>query len=327
MGIFNNESAKLIIRELARKNNCEKEITKELEWLSRSCYLEPLFVYSEIIKELKKSFIAINISGSIGYLLTANLLGISDINPKDYNLPYCFFKAFKNVFTEFKISVDSSKYNQAKTILENTLNKMGCRCSFIGHQCFADVAYEVRLIWLSPSNTLKHISKCAEPTNINLNDIPFGDKKAIEYMLERDDQGYKNLDDAQLPKFIAKHDYMRQFTPDTYFEFARVYSLIFGNVRYRKDFFTETLCDVDVNIEEVYNRLTNTYDISSVDAIRLIYDLYHRERYTESDGLVLATHQVREDLLHNFNTMSGCLLKALQDVILYYKLAYIKTHS
>ena len=324
MNVFNNERAKLIIEELARKNNCEKEVKKELERISRVGLLEPLFVYAELIKKLKEESITLNVSGSIGYLLTAYLLGITEINPREYNLSYKLFDAFENLFTQFRISVDSSKYNQSITIVETKLKEMGYRYTFIGHQCIVEII-DKRVVWVSPSNSLQIIHKYEEQTNINSNIIPLGDNKAIEYMLEMSDGGFKNLSEMRFIKFVNKNDYIRRFRPDSFLEFARVYSLIFGNVRSKSDFPTDSLCDLDVNIEELYNRLTNTYCISSIDALRIIYDCYHRERYTEGDELVLATHEVPEYIFHNFNSMSGSLLKALQDTLMYYKYAYLKT--
>ncbi len=326
MGIFNNDSAKQVISELAKKNNREKEINKELEWLSRKGYIEPLFVYAEIVKALKAARIALYVSGSVGYLLTANLLGITDINPKDYNLPYCFFSAFKNLFIECRIRVDSSKYNQAREIFESTIKKQGYRYSSIGHQFFIELD-ELRVVWLSPSNSLKRISKYEELTNIDFNSIPFGDNKAIEYMLEMDCKGLKNVDEIEFVKFLNKQDYLRQFAPKTFLDFARVNSLISGNIRCRTEFTAEELRNINTSIEEVYDKLKTIYDISTIDAIMLIYDCYHRNEFTECDDIIIATHRINEDIMHDFNSMSACLLTALQEAVIYYKLAYMKIRA
>ncbi len=323
MGLFNNDNAKQVVIELARNNNCEKEVSKELEWLSRKGYLEPLFCYSEIIKVLKAAKISFYTCGSIGYLLTAYLLGITDVNPKDYNLPYCFFNAFKNNFIECRIRVDSSKYDLAREMLEATLKKQGYRFSSIGHQFFIEID-ELRSIWLSPSNSLKRINKYEKLTNIDFNEIPFGDNKAIGYMLEMDGNGLKNMDEIGYVKFINKQDYLREFAPKTFLDFARVNSLISGNIRGMIEYIPEELHNINASIEEVYDKLKTIYDISTIDAIKLIYDCYHRKGFTEGDDLIIATHHIREDIMHDFSSMSACLLTALQDAMLYYKLAYMK---
>ena len=331
---FNKETFIEEIRVKAFTLGLEIEVEYELEKWEKKNKVEYLYIVRELVKSIKDKNIPcqlIRLNG--GASIIAYILGISEINPVKHHIVSEFYfdnnDGYEYDKPYFGISVPTYKKEEAKKILDSLSPIKEVKKGF--EYCFGDNGqYQIDIYGSSRLNVLHTLSIL---TDDNYKDIPLDDPDIIEYMIKKDDKGYYLPNLSYTLNGVSKEFYqlLECTTPKSLYDLAKLECFSWNIYKNRKSLVTqikEHQCVdyIPYSKEQLFNILTEEYDIAINDALLIIRDLISKKGLREWESLLLSSYEVPKEYFIGIKYLHylSCSLISVQVAyyLTYYKIKY-----
>lgn len=330
------------IKNKAKEKGLLNEAIKELELFSKYGQIEYLYVLHDFIQRIKKKCvpeIMIRMAGAnsvIGYLL-----GFHKNNPKEYPLFNELF--FRREYSDgakgprFDFSVPKSKKEEVLEILEQIepidQEKSKGSIFFFGKRGqFRIGIFESELLdrLCSAVRLIKedHVGQWSK-----LDFSKLDNKKVLDYMFAFDNKGYlmPNLHGCLMGITSKVYEFMEACELHSLYELALLNCIRYGVFKdkelvirsLKQDGLEGTICCK----EQLLDILINRYDVDENTAFFIMESLFARHHLSESEELILKSHEVGEGIIAQLNNINYLhyLSFSMEEIKVAYLLAEIKS--
>lgn len=316
-----NELKERASARFTSNNQEQQRLSDELNYINENGGAQALLLISDLVNNLKSEGIRVG-TGS-GYATCSQLcygLGITDVNPERWNLPFSrFTRSFKpgNTFT---IETTTGGSGKALDFLHahgaNPIEQEYHNSTILNVPFVTDIAYPTLRLRINTNHIIDTIDKLA--CNLSKSDIPFElDKKTLQLFRDGDTNDIWGFNSTDMRKWL------KEFQPESFSD------LFLLNALYRPgllDKLPEVTHNKTTNkipstsIEEIDNILQETYGqlLYQEQAIQLEEALSNQPATNQTPAIKQMINIPAKDLFLKGHSIAMTMLSV--------QLAYFKTH-